>query len=676
MQGVSGRSSAGSGVGPSGIGGGTSLQPSSEPPEQVVIKNLTGKRIAIAAVPPRDDGKLIIPPFGQRTIPKSERDLYDHASWTRQTLVTVEDLSSTGPSGSPLLSSCPILAGYSLLAALGFLTLAWTQSTYKGTYLLLAGIAAVITVMSLLAAWRYGRHTGETWGRMGRSLNIFLVVLIGGGLPITAITFVRRYYWDQTQREVFGFTGHVLMVVLAAASVLPAALYFWFHRQKMPVLRENFLRDIVRLDPNVQTITDAQTSYDGLIDDVYGPTPGAARSTRTGHATTGTWGGLPVLIVTLLFATLWTWALVGETEHREDLIVLDRQAAALTAASAAGTEVEDIDQSIADFMAAVPGYQEVPPDTSSLLTPSADVVSYAFLGSYFFALNMLFRRYTRSDLSPKAYTHICVRTVTAIVVAWAVSTAPFLQNDSGKPTWIMLFLAFMIGIVPETGTAVIQDVLRGSKRIGKQVPSLQEEHPLAKLAGISLYDRSQLLEVGIENVESLAHNNLVDLMLWTRIPTSRLVDFVDQGILYLHVRGPVHLVPQDEEMAEKVDEDGARDLLTRHGIRTATDLERAYDLADDKPAFLRLLDAPGATVQRLRVILDALEDDEWMVYLRNWRSQNLVSEPLSSVDDFVTAASRGVRPQRLAAATNGSTEPPGAAGANGQGIGPAASPVG
>ncbi len=38
----------------------------------------------------------------------------------------------------------------------------------------------------------------------------------------------------------------------------------------------------------------------------------------------------------------------------------------------------------------------------------------------------------------------------------------------------------------------------------------------------------------MNNVEALAHHDVVDLMLATRIPVPRLVDWVDQAILYLH----------------------------------------------------------------------------------------------------------------------------------------------
>ena len=64
---------------------------------------------------------------------------------------------------------------------------------------------------------------------------------------------------------------------------------------------------------------------------------------------------------------------------------------------------------------------------------------------------------------------------------------------------------------------------------------IAERDPLTNLEGIDLYDRARLLDEGVSNVEGLAHHDLIELMLQTRIPAPRLVDWIDQAILYLHV---------------------------------------------------------------------------------------------------------------------------------------------
>jgi len=46
---------------------------------------------------------------------------------------------------------------------------------------------------------------------------------------------------------------------------------------------------------------------------------------------------------------------------------------------------------------------------------------------------------------------------------------------------------------------------------------------------------ARLLEEGIEDMQSLATANFVDVILHTRVPVGRLVDWVDQAHLYLHL---------------------------------------------------------------------------------------------------------------------------------------------
>jgi hypothetical protein len=200
----------------------------------------------------------------------------------------------------------------------------------------------------------------------------------------------------------------------------------------------------------------------------------------------------------------------------------------------------------------------------------------------------------------------------------------------------LLLLVFFVGIVPETGTTVIQEYLRSQKWLKNRVPSLEERHPLNLLEGISLYDRARLLEEGIENIENLVHHDLIDLMLQTRIPVPRLVDWTDQGILYLHLVPATEPESSSTEDEEKKAESAASSLQTlrKYGIRTATDLERACEAAKARDDEARatgeaskelehllgvLDDAPGAKVKRLQVILDTLKDDEWLAHIHHWR---------------------------------------------------------
>ena len=351
------------------------------------------------------------------------------------------------------------------------------------------------------------------------------------------------------------FGRGVQFVFIAITSSIPGLLYFLFARQQLASLQISFMREILMLDPNVLTLDEAEFKYHNLIKDNYS-------STQTGQFKIN--NSLPVLLCTVCITLGWLL-----TVQPLGLITSLR--------------------------------------VDNLLVAQDSTFNYGFLGSYFFALNMLFRRYLRSDLSSKAYSHVIVRILISTILIWTVSVLPL--SDEWKQS--LYPLGFIIGVVPETGMALIQEVMK--KIIGNILPSLYEAHPVNQLEGITLYDQARLLEEGIENIENLAHHNIVELRLRTRIPMSRLVDMFDQAILYLHVS---HDGPS-----------GTRDplnVLRDYGIRTATDLEDALKTPNSaqQTALLSVLDQAGdpANLHRVELIYNSLQNADWIAYVRNWRN--------------------------------------------------------
>ena len=267
-----------------------------------------------------------------------------------------------------------------------------------------------------------------------------------------------------------------------------------------------------------------------------------------------------------------------------------------------------------------------------MFEPHVTPTSFGFLGVYFFTLNMVFRRYVRSDLTPKAYSQITVRVLVTTILVWAVSALPFLKPDaSGDYSPLLLILAFSIGVVPETGVKVLQEFLR--KGLGRFNESLLERDPLTELEGVNLYDRARLSEEGVDNIENLAHHNLIHLLVQTRIPVSRLVDMFDQAILYLHLRGVAPVTqPASSPIGSSTPETeatpaeplSALDYLRTYGIRTATDLLQTWQARpgserSDLETILR--NRSPELADRLSVIVPTLRDDDWMPQLGYWREQ-------------------------------------------------------
>jgi hypothetical protein len=204
---------------------------------------------------------------------------------------------------------------------------------------------------------------------------------------------------------------------------------------------------------------------------------------------------------------------------------------------------------------------------------------------------------------------------------------------------LLLVLAFFVGFVPETGMTVIQKYLRNNPFLKNVIPSVQDSHPLDRLDGINVYYQSRLLEEGIENIQNLAHSDLIQLMLHTRIPMSILIDWVDQAILYLHL---AELQPEDE--AKQME--GPLSKLREYGIRTATDLIKAYKAAEDRSKdeshkddgqkFLKILDeTPDAPVHKLQVLIDALVDDEWLDNIQYWHHTGDVGDQMYTFEAII-----------------------------------------
>ena len=519
---------------------------------------------------------------------------YEHQEWEDQNLITVTFVPKK-TEGFEADETMRLGAGCLLLIVglvYSIITYYYAVRSQTTKSWLIFGIGTGVFAIAVLLTWFGGKVAWKelwrswrtsVWQWVKNSPNFLMVLFIGLGMP-TLIVYLfggGKQLLEQIQAPDIALLGRSMQLVfIAIASTLPALLYFLFGRQQLEKVRESFFREVMMLDPNVQTRSEAKTKYNPLLDEIYssGSTQSSLRS------------GLPIMISTILITLGWTLTLlpIGATDTLSHSTLL------------------------------------------TLFSPHPTAITFGFLGAYFFTLNMVFRRYVRADLTPKTYAYTGVRFLVTIILVWAISSLPqFLNIGAGADSSGLLLLAFAIGIFPETGTALIQDFNR--KVFGPFFDSLREEHPITNLEGINLYDRARLLEEGIDNIESLAHHNLVELVARTRIPTPRLVDLFDQAILYLHLGLE----------AKKLKD--TRHHLQEYGIRTATDLRQVEGklnlLKASSPDTSQEADQVRPDlVKRLKVINLALSDDEWMEYLNHWRKSTRRTEEISTLEDFYTPA--------------------------------------
>jgi hypothetical protein len=407
---------------------------------------------------------------------------------------------------------------------------------------------------------------------LAQSFSLLLILAFGIALPALAI-----YYFGGGRELLAGKPSLVMLgrtlqlVFIVTASLLPSLLYFLFDRQQLGTLRDRFEHQIFRLDPNVETLVDVQAKYGKQISEIYGP----VLATDEGRLLRGTrW---PIFVATLVITMGWILTLLPAE------------------ANLAITHPNEI---------------------LNLLMPRRTAVVFGFLGVYFFALNMSLLRYARADLKPKAYSSIAVRFFIVVIMAWVIGLA-FTEGNA-----VLLTIVFLVGIFPESGLTLIRESIREQSGLAKIIPYPKEQHPLTDLEGIDIYDRARLADEGVTNIEGLAHHDLIDLMLETRIPVPRLVDWLDQAILYLHLTPTVD--KNEESTANNgggKDVSSLRSCLRDYGIRTATDLMKAYK-EEKLPAALG--DKENESRKRIDIVLIALQDDEWVDYISHWRDNNRV----------------------------------------------------
>jgi hypothetical protein len=506
------------------------------------------------------------------------------------------------------------LAGF-FYGGLAFFLWGLFVGTSPWYWTVLAVVLAAIAVVRLRDA--------DVGVRVVQTVYLLIVVVVGIGMPVLAVwaggniddRWNDAFSGSTPEQQDFGvlmLLGRSIQTVfIIVVTLLPGLLYFLFDRYRLSTLREEFTKQIFRLDTSVRTRGDVHAAYGHLMDEAYGSDPRREGSNRQQPGTR-----LPIVIATVVFALGWIVVLLN---------------------SEAGTgEIRT-----SDFR--------------TLMVPWQSATAFAFLGAYVFVLQAALRAYLRGDLRPKFYSYAVLRVVVAVVFAWVLELIFGLDGEgisasSDFETTLLLVVAFAVGLVPDTLLLRLREVLRGN---GFFFPDLTERHPLTDLEGIDIYDRTRLEQEGVTNVEALAHSNLVELMLQTRIPPGRLVDWTDQAQLYIHLQ-EVSEGKQDSKNEQKLHR--KQNKLRSRGIRTASDLLVAADAAKCEPKRTALLGTLGTEdgCPLLETLIDAIRDDEWMRQIRDWHDPaNRTERTLRYPTDFMQPD----HPDPIRSRENGRTDP-------------------
>jgi hypothetical protein len=294
-----------------------------------------------------------------------------------------------------------------------------------------------------------------------------------------------------------------------------------------------------------------------------------------------------------------------------------------------------------------------------------DTVKFGFLGAYVFIVQLLLRRFFGSDLRPSAYTSALLR-ITVVLV----STASIYQvleiwgaGTRSLPRWEAV-AAFTVGFFPVVATQVL--LRAATVPLRAATPALDSDYPLSQLDGLNIWYETRLVEENIEDMQNLATANFVNVMLHTRVPVGRLVDWVDQAFLFLHLdriersrwenrrahrppglSGPVES-PVAHPVRRRTDLVGAsvgpasrggtntRTVLRQLGIRTATDLIKAFppeaidpsapDSDQGAAAELRqMLRRERVNPYQIRMLVRVLSEERGLAPVWNWHNRGVRS---------------------------------------------------
>lgn len=266
-------------------------------------------------------------------------------------------------------------------------------------------------------------------------------------------------------------------------------------------------------------------------------------------------------------------------------------------------------------------------DTTFLTTPAGvwDVLKYGFVGAYAFVTGMLVRRFFQTDLRPSAYTSAILRIVLVLLIVAVVHQIVGAITTAAVTAEVAL--AFVIGFFPLAGLQLVQRA--AARTFGTVVPPLKPDYPLDQLDGLNLWYETRLLEEGVEDMQNLTSMNLVDVVLHTKVPPGRLIDWLDQAFLLTHLDSTNHKElrrrqaqtggpePPGESGRDALSGSEARVALRRAGVRTATDLLKAFsvDGAFVLPRGVR----PPLPESQLRMLVLVLSQEAKLSVIWNWQ---------------------------------------------------------
>lgn len=161
-------------------------------------------------------------------------------------------------------------------------------------------------------------------------------------------------------------------------------------------------------------------------------------------------------------------------------------------------------------------------------------VIFGFLGAFFFSLRTLTHRFFTADLKASVFMHIAVHIWIVMILTLVLSVVwTTISSQESGPEWGLLAICFIAGIIPEVALDLIQKTCKTF--LGRFRVVSDTDMPLTKIQGLNVWHQARLAEEGIDNVQNLAESDITSLLANTRLGVTRLLDWIDQALLCIHV---------------------------------------------------------------------------------------------------------------------------------------------
>jgi hypothetical protein len=212
------------------------------------------------------------------------------------------------------------------------------------------------------------------------------------------------------------------------------------------------------------------------------------------------------------------------------------------------------------------------------------VLTLAFLGAYIWSCHNIIRRLVAGDLAPIEYYNTALRMIFAPLLSLMLAFLFEATSAGDAMRETMPVIAFMTGMLPGAALHYLQD------RFLKLLEFSEDSaHSLSlrMIEGMNRHHEVRLGEVGIDNGQSLAEANVVELILKTPFGPDQLLDWIAQARLYVYVKDEIR-------------------VLRRYGVRNALDL---YEVATDEARLAAIAKDAGLNPLALSTVARRIGSD-------------------------------------------------------------------